>query len=177
MKTTATREKLSNVTYLEAYNCDSVPVPKPDFTDRARKQIYRADYVLNHFVHYSTVTQKYMETYEEGKNKTGRWPRYYKETYPTERVTDEANEAVMVHTKKVTWKQSRDYKLRCHVKARNNSVLTARGCYIGYPSGNGTAIVGAHGEDGMEYNCYVNQKVENYWLPLLKERIKRRWGE
>lgn len=174
-KSIETRDKLPNVTYLEAYNCDSVPIPKPKFTERAKKQIYRADYVLNHFVHYSTTTKKLAETYEEAKQTSGIWPRWFKERAPSERFTDEVGEAVMVHTKKVTWKQSRDYKRRCHVDARKDQRLMSRGCYIGFPSPNGTAIKGEHGGDGMEYNCYMNQKVEHYWLPILKERMQKRW--
>jgi hypothetical protein len=32
-------EKSSSSTYLEAYNCDSGGVPKPEWADRARKQV------------------------------------------------------------------------------------------------------------------------------------------
>jgi len=35
-----------NATFLEAYNCDSAGSPKPIWGDRARKQVYRTDYVL-----------------------------------------------------------------------------------------------------------------------------------
>ena len=36
---------------------DFGPPPKPDRAERAKKQIYRPSYVLNHYVHYSTATQ------------------------------------------------------------------------------------------------------------------------
>ena len=36
-------EKAPNVTFLEAYNCDSSWTPKPKYADRAKKQIYRTD--------------------------------------------------------------------------------------------------------------------------------------
>lgn len=49
------RAMLDNATFLDAYNCDSSSLPKPSWADRARKQIYRADYVKYHFVHYATV--------------------------------------------------------------------------------------------------------------------------
>jgi hypothetical protein len=165
-------EKLPNVTFLEAYNCDSSPLPKSKYADRAKKQIYRTDYVLNHFVHYSTVTKPYMEFYRDAKDQKRRWPRILKEDYPSERVTNELDEAVMVHTKVVTWKNSRENKHRCHKTARANKLWRAKGCYVGFPSPDGTAIFGQSGEDGMEYNCYINQKVENYWIPLLKERLR-----
>eukprot|EP00980_Cylindrotheca_fusiformis_P030007 scaffold24174_cov117-Cylindrotheca_fusiformis.AAC.8 len=165
-------EKVPNVTFLEAYNCDSSPLPKSKIGDRAKKQIYRTDYVLNHFVHYSTVTKPFMEFYRDYADRKARWPRIVKESFPSERVTDELNEAVMVHTKRVTLRNSRDTEKRCHMAARTNRLWRSKGCYIGFPSPNGTAMYGHSGEDGMEYNCFINKKVENYWVPLLNERLK-----
>jgi hypothetical protein len=47
--------------------------PRPEWADRARKQLYRSDYVLYDFVHYAAVTQEYLSTYhEEGTN----WERF-----------------------------------------------------------------------------------------------------
>ncbi|KAL7549697.1 hypothetical protein ACHAWF_012964 [Thalassiosira exigua] len=48
--------KSDNRTYLETYNCEYIRSPKPDRFERAMKQFYRPDFVLSHFVHYSTVT-------------------------------------------------------------------------------------------------------------------------
>jgi hypothetical protein len=28
----------------------------------------------------------------------------------------------------------------------------------------------------MEYNCQINDKVENYWIPRLVDAMKRRQG-
>lgn len=52
-------------TYLETYNCDPAPLPKPLFATRARKQIFRSDYVLYHYVHYSSVTKGHMKGYKQ----------------------------------------------------------------------------------------------------------------
>jgi len=41
-------EKDVGATFLESYNCDSGGSPKPSWAERARKQIYRTDYVLYH---------------------------------------------------------------------------------------------------------------------------------
>jgi hypothetical protein len=173
LKIIPTLEKLPNVTFLEAYNCDSSPLPKPKFGDRAKKQIYRTDYVLNHFVHYSTVTKPYMELYQESSQQSKKW-RMRIGRDKSERVTDEIHEALMVHTKIVTWKNSRETDKRCHYSARSNPIMNKRGCFVGFPSPNGTALYGQHDANGMEYNCYINQKVENYWLPKLKERLRER---
>jgi len=83
------RAMIDNATFLDAYNCDSSSSPKPSWADRARKQIYRADYVKYHFVHYSTVTQGILETYDDSH---GQWQRSFGERPPSERVTDEVNE-------------------------------------------------------------------------------------
>lgn len=86
--------KNPNATFLEAYNCDSAGSPKPSWAERARKQIYKSDYVLYHYVHYSTVTQQIMETY--ANHSKGPWTRRNKERPPIQRITDEFEEAVMV---------------------------------------------------------------------------------
>ena len=162
------REKLHNVTFLEAYNCDSSDIPKPEHADRARKQLYRADYVPYHFVHYSTVTQGYLATYKQlGKLK---WTRFYSESEPSERVTDEANEAIMIHAKTTDWILSSNYRSRCHYQFEKKW----RGCFVGFPWPNNTMITGAHDADGMEYNCFVNYKVRDYWIPRLEAAVKRR---
>jgi len=92
--------KDSAATYLEAYNCDSGGIPKPQWAERARKQIYRSDFVLYHFVHYSTVTESVVKTYDElGR---GHWSRGHNlEPKNIQRATDEMNEAVMIHSKTV----------------------------------------------------------------------------
>ena len=45
-------------TFMETYNCEPTKHPKPQsYAWRAKKQIYRPDFVLNHYVHYSVVTR------------------------------------------------------------------------------------------------------------------------
>ena len=100
---------MPNLTYLEAYNCDSSPIPKPEWAERARKQIYRADFVPYHYVHYSTVTSGLLTEY---KDNTKSWRKDYTES--TERVTDEANEAIMLHTKTTTAEQTTRWNKRFH---------------------------------------------------------------
>jgi hypothetical protein len=54
-----------NTTYLSLYNCDTVKPPRPRKYFRNMKQIYRPDFVLSHFVHYSTVTRPMAEYYRD----------------------------------------------------------------------------------------------------------------
>jgi hypothetical protein len=51
--------------YLATYNCEPTTHPKPQWAWRARKQIYRPDFVLNHFVHYSLVTRRILDKPED----------------------------------------------------------------------------------------------------------------
>ena len=160
------RAMLDNTTFLEAYNCDSAPIPKPSWAIRARKQIYRADYVKCHFVHYSTITEGLLQTYSENKN----WYRSFREA--SERETNDENEATMIHTKLTAPAQTSNWKNRCHYQFEKKF----RGCWIGFPWPNGTAVEGdgGHREDGIEYNCFENEKVKSYWTPRLREALARR---
>jgi hypothetical protein len=158
--------KSPDKTFLEAYNCDSAGSPKPKWADRARKQIYRPDYVLHHYVHYSTVTMGYLTTYKE---EGSRWNRRFREQPPSERITDELTEAVMVHAKSLGKDMTHSYKSRC----RYDYAKKWQGCWVAYPwPVNKTTV--AHDDEGMEYNCHINDKVENYWVPRLREAMKKR---
>ena len=177
------RVKRANATFLEAYNCDPVPLPKPSWANRAKKQIYRPDYVLNRFVHYSTVTKGLVETYAEYQNRTsGRpWHRMYAEQ--TERYIDEVKEAVMIHSKTIDWNRTKNYAKNCH-----QSSTTNRNCLVGYPWPINTTLspdearndskyydtsIANHtyDENGMNFNCYANPIVERYWVPRLRSRL------
>jgi hypothetical protein len=161
------REMMPNLTYLEAYNCDSSPIPKPEWAERARKQIYRADFVPYHYVHYSTVTSGLLTEY---KDNTKSWRKDYTES--TERVTDEANEAIMLHTKTTTAEQTTRWKKRCHYQFDKKW----RGCYVGFawPDNKEDPAHAHREEDGYEYNCFRNERVDNYWIPRLKEALAKR---
>jgi hypothetical protein len=163
-------EKSENKTFLEAYNCDSAGSPKPSWAERARKQIYRADYVPYHFVHYSTVTKGLLKEYKDQIN--GTWSSKFGERAPSERVTDELHEAVMVHTKTIKRDMTNRYKRRC----RFDYDKKWQGCTVAYPWPNGSVGSGkeTYDENGMEYNCFVNRKVDDHWVPKLREAILHR---
>ena len=54
-----------NETFLSIFNCDSVKQPRPKGYFTNMKQIYRPDFVLSHFVHYSLITRGIAEYYED----------------------------------------------------------------------------------------------------------------
>jgi len=164
------RERNSNTTFLQAYNCDGAGSPKPEWADRARKQVYLADYVLYHYVHYSTVTLGYMDTYESHQKDGSRYIPRFREHAPYERETNELTEAVMVHAKTIPVDQTTYYEKRCMY----NYTKKWQGCWVGFPWPNGTEDKEHnHRDDGIEYNCFINESVETTWVPKLEQALMR----
>lgn len=163
--------KKEEVPYIEAYNCDFTPLPKPDWSDRAKKQIYRPDYVLSHFVHYSTITTDILKTYSEAKAKKERWDSFFFERHKSERFTNELEEAVMVHTKTTVPGNTKGYRKTC----KFGFVETWKEkCRVGFPIPNNVLDVNASRTDGYKYNCYTNDKLTNIFIPKLKEAMLKR---
>lgn len=164
-------QKREDVTYLEAYNCDFSPLPKPSWSDRAKKQIYRPDYVLSHFVHYSTITNDILITKSEADAQRKRWDHFFFERNKSERFTDELNEAVMLHTKTTVPGNTKGYKKTCKFGFVEN---WKEKCRVGFPIPNNKLDVNASRPDGYTYNCYTNDKLTNIFIPKLKEAMKKR---
>jgi hypothetical protein len=140
---------------------------------------------LNHFVHYSTVTRGLVQTYQgaaatataaQGKND---WTRYFQESPPSERHVDEVNEAMMIHTKSLDIGQTQNWKNKC----RFDFARKYLGCHVGFPwpnsnTNNGLVASNTNGTydaaTGWEYNCFVNQRVDSYWIPRLEEAMAKR---
>lgn len=169
-----TRTKVENSTYLQAYNCDGSPTPRPSWAVRARKQLYRSDYVLNHFVHYSTVTKGYMWSYKDATESNQVWSRYYEEKPPSEREINEVEEAMMIHAKHIDRAALQNWDKRCRFDFKRKWL----GCFVGFPWPNNTQI-GEEGKahdpaTGRIYNCYVNNRVDSYWIPRLQDALAKR---
>lgn len=163
------RLKLPNVTFLEAYNCDGSESPRPEWADRARKQLYRADYVPYHFVHYSTITRGLLDI-SDGESLSSH--RFYIESSSSERVTDELNEATMIHAKTITLGHTAGWKKRCRYDFNRKWL----GCFvgIGWPDNTKSETNTYDPNNELAYNCFVNMKVENYWIPKLIEALQAR---
>lgn len=138
-------------------------------TNTSILQIYRTDYVLYHYVHYSTVTKGITETYAEKKSTLKNWQRRFGDGQPVQRNSDEINEAVMVHTKILKRDMTSGFKSRC----RFDYEKKWQGCWVAYPWPN-PKTTATFNEEGMEFNCYINQKVDEYWVPRLREALKKR---
>lgn len=163
-------QRSSSSTFLEAYNCDVGGMPKPAWAERAKKQIYRTDYVLHHFVHYSTATKGAFETFQSANG--SKWLRRYQESAPSEIFTDELTQAVMVHTKSIDAGATNHFQKSC----RYDTQKKWQECRVAVPWPNGTIdAVQTYDEDsGLNYNCLVNAKVEDYWIPRVKEALRQR---
>jgi hypothetical protein len=129
----------------------------------AEKQIYKADYVKQHFIHYSTITETTSLPMDKYTTKFGHRRPF---PDPLSRFTDEVNEGLMLHSKAIARQDTAGWRGNCHKDVRGFDQ-----CRIGFPwpedGSNAT-----HDEEGWEYNCYVNQKIETYWAPLVKAKLR-----
>ena len=159
-------------TMLQTYNCDRQSGPKKKVMP-AEKQLYRPDYVRQHYVHYSSVTGlselSESEFAQAGYDikKTRAFPD------PLSRFGDELEEAAMLHTKAVARQDTVGWLEACMDKYKGSLM-----CRIGvpFPDDYDEAKHGTGDEKGWAYNCYPNKKVDNYWAPLLSKAINEEHG-
>jgi hypothetical protein len=108
-----------NYTMLQAYNCDrQKPGAKKDKMP-AEKQIYRADYVLHHFIHYSTVTAMSNLNRKDVEKLGRKWNPHNPFPDPLSRFGDENKEALMLHTKAVAHQDTVSYQ-NCSFATKSN---------------------------------------------------------
>ncbi len=100
-----------NTTILEAYNCDRQKPGQKAKVMPAEKQIYKAEYVTQHFIHYSTVTQTTNLPTDQYHKLFGR-ARPFPD--PLSRFGDEVNEALMLHSKAIARPDTAGWKRNCH---------------------------------------------------------------
>ncbi|KAK1737664.1 glycosyltransferase (family 2) [Skeletonema marinoi] len=162
--------KNESMTYLETYNCEYIKSPKPDRFARAMKQLYRPDFVLSHFVHYSTVTA---DMAREKQHTQGQFIRDRTTNPQVERFVDEVNEGVLIHAKTTVPAETFARDKMCKLNGPSN-------CLVGIPCPDDVPFNDAlhtknvfKDENGKFCNCWMNRKVENYWLPKLKDALSK----
>lgn len=136
--------------------------------------MYRADYVKLHYVHYSTITVVSQMSEKEAKATNESWKHRYVEQHNHE--FDEENEATMLHTKTKVASNMRSWRDRC--KSTFNS-FEEGGCLLGFPLPKDLVDevkTKPLRDDGWAYNCFVNEKIEDYWWPKLAEAVLKRGG-
>ncbi|KAL3913921.1 MAG: hypothetical protein SGILL_006303 [Bacillariaceae sp.] len=153
----------TNRSILQTYNCDRQLVKQE--TMPAEKQIYRTDYVLQHFVHFSTATLYSTMTAQEIVHAGMR----YKSASPDPllRFADELAEVTMLHTKAIATQDTAGWQKRCKGEQKGT-------CRIGvpYPDLNTSSTV-TKDDKGWLYNCYVNPHIEDFWVPRLHHDLKK----
>jgi hypothetical protein len=106
-----------------------------------------------------------MMTMEEAREAGLAWGRAAPD--PLLRFADEQTEVTMLHTKAMATQDTAGWQKRCKGELKGS-------CRIGvpYPDLNTSSTV-EKDEDGWLYNCYVNPKIENEWVPRLHEELKK----
>jgi len=157
-------------TFLHTYNCNWEAFPRKNDLSHRRKQMYRADYVKLHYVHYSTVTVVSQMTEMETKSAHESWMHRYVERHTHE--FDEEREATMLHTKTKVARNMLSWDRRC-----KQSSFVEGYCHIGFPVPKeliNNVGISQTNDDGYAYNCFLNEKIENQWWPKLVEAVKQR---
>jgi len=157
-----------NYTMLRAYNCDRQKPGEKKERMPAEKQIYRPDYVLHHFIHYSTVTVLSNMNREDLEKLGRKWNSRSPFPDPLSRFGDENKEALMLHTKAVAHQDTIYWEKAC-LASYDGGMF----CRLGVPFPNDlTGVDIEAGENGLKYNCYAHKRIDNYWVPKLENELK-----
>ena len=162
----------TNRTFLQTYNCDRFK-GKKQRTMPAEKQLYRPDYVLQHFVHYSTATIMSMYNQEETKAAGYKW-KIHISVDPLSRFSDETTEGTMLHTKAIATQDTSGWLETCTSTSKRGSCRIGNPWPKGYDEFNSNATLD---ETGWKYNCYVNEKIDDYYVPLLEKSMMDKLGK
>lgn len=88
---------------------------------------------------------------------------------PLSRFGDEVNEALMLHTKAVATQDTVFWESACAAASDGRAT-----CRLGTPFPEDMRGVNlTAGDEGWKYNCYVNHKIDDYWVPLLESDMKK----
>ena len=166
-----------------------------------QKQFYRPDFVLSHFVHYSTVTvsnslvihtisilfpDRQVKTHlflglpwvqtdlaTEKQHTKGKFARDMTTNSETERFVDESEEGVLIHAKTTVPAETFSRDKMCKLNAPSH-------CMVGIPCPDHLPFSDElhtknvfHNEKGEFCNCWMNRKVEEYWLPKLNDALSK----
>jgi hypothetical protein len=172
--TTATDPCLThcrNETFLRTYNCDYIKPPRPDRFARAMKQIYRPSFVLSHFVHYSTVTAHIARYYRDWPMNSTTFSRRVRDWEWGGAFLNELTQGTLVHAKSVLPYEMMHRTMQCQTGSKHS-------CPIGRVCPESTAFndsihqLNLFVDDTNQFcNCWLNEHVENYWIPQLKHAL------
>jgi hypothetical protein len=142
-----------NETFLRVYNCDFIRPPRPVRFARAMKQIYKPNFVLSHFVHYSTITASMSRYYKDFKARD-LYKRQLNEGDWGDIFLDELTEGTLIHAKSVLPHETMARQDSCQIASKQP-------CVIGRVCPNTTPFVDAihqknifRDADGNFCNCW-----------------------
>lgn len=139
----------------------------------AENQIYKASYVVSHFVHYTFATILSEKNRREYEKEGYLWNQPFPD--PRQRFANEVTEALMIHAKAVSRAETARYERVCHI---NSTYLPKRrldSCRLGVPWPETPylpATINAT-KEGYMYNCFINRQVEDYFVPKLVKELKK----
>lgn len=159
---------------IEHESCDYIRHPRPHRFLRAMKQIYQPSYVLSHFVHYSAVTVDTAMYYDEHvRTNRDPYPQSMQPESKHEHVLNELSEGVLIHTKTVLPQETITRTKFCTNSSRGV-------CMIGLVCPSSTPFDDAShtrniftDENGKYCNCWIDENIDNYWIPLLEEALRK----
>jgi len=110
---------------------------------------------------------------KEEAAKTGKsWYMIFNETLSADQITNEINQAVMLHSKTTVPEYTKDWKRRCAVDFKPGH---SENCRVGFPwPGNNNESAVKATSEGFGYNCFQNEKLNDVWLPRLRNAMERR---
>ena len=190
-------------TMLQAYNCDRQKPGEKTERMPAEKQLYRPDYVKHHFIHYSTVTvmsiwnkkdtlkhgyqwkvnpfpdplSRFGNEVSEGKqmktlfifclNLCAKHFWQYTDTHTNTHA--HMSIGLMLHTKAVATQDTTFWETACKAEYEGGKF-----CRLGSPFPDSMAGVNVtEGDEGWKFNCYVNHKIDDYWVKRLENDMKK----
>jgi len=161
-----------NETFLRVYNCDFIRPPRPDRFKRAMKQIYQPFFVLSHFVHYATITEPIARYYEKYKEKS----TFTRKVAPSDwgdSFMDELEQGVLVHTKTVLPAETMLRETGCVNGERHSTCAVGHVCPASTPFDDANHQSSPFRDaDGDFCNCWVNEFLEDHWLPMLERELR-----
>ncbi len=139
------------------------------------KQIYRPDYVLSHFVHYSTVTADVAQYFADhpaskpGKSKVPYVRNVHRKDWVApETFLDELTQGTLIHTRSVLAHETMRRSHECYLNSTYN-------CILGFACPASVEFVdglyqknGFHDDAGNYCNCWPNDRIESVLIPRLE---------
>ena len=165
-------EPRSNETFLRVYNCDANPPPRPENFVKGKKEIVRPSFVLQHFVHNTTVTRPLATYYRDMQSTTT--TTFTRELPISDTFVNEETEGFLLHAKTVPPPETMMRSHHCQAGS------TAP-CPMGYVCPSTTAVNATlqrnnllQGDRGQFCNCWVHPVVEHKILPKLETLLGRK---